>query len=120
MSNTRITASLLSILGLSLLLAGLMASPVQAMRVGAPAAQPSPRPPWYATMTPTPGGAAEPPSAPPLASLSPTPTVVPVLLPASGGQPLAGWLTGLGAGCLLLGLAIAALGVRRGRSGQAP
>lgn len=77
--------------------------------------QPSPRPPWYVTMTPTGGPTATPTPTrlPPPPTPTPTPTAV--LLPVAGDTFQAGWLLGLGIGCILLGLALAVLG--RGTAG---
>ncbi|HEC35604.1 MAG TPA: hypothetical protein ENI39_03620 [Anaerolineae bacterium] len=108
MGKTRILAGVLIVLGVLFLLNSLITVPAGVTAQGGSTAQPSPRPPWYATMTPTPGPTpAEPPPHP---TPTATATPVPVLLPVSGNGFQGGWLAGLGAGFVLLGLALAALG----------
>jgi len=113
MERTRVLALLLCAAGVMLLLAGVMALPVGAAGQAAPPLQPSPRPPWNTTMTPTPSPVLTPTptsAPPPTATPTPTPTPVPVLLPISGGRPAAGWLLGLGIVLLAGGLALGARG----------
>ncbi|MBU0705066.1 MAG: hypothetical protein KKC18_14505 [Chloroflexi bacterium] len=97
--------------GVILFLVGFLVMPVGAARVDVPALQPSPRPPWIITPTPTP--TSPPPTLPPLPTPTPTPIPIPILLPLSGGTFSGGWLLGLGAGFVLLGLTFVAL--KRGR-----
>lgn len=104
----RLTALILSAVGGMFLMAYLAMTPVGAMELGAPALQPSPRPPWNATMT-APAG---PTPALTLSSPTPvlTPTPIPVLLPPSGVALPGQWLLVVGIILLLLGALLTVLG----------
>jgi len=99
---------LLLTMGFALALSVLLLAPVRAARPGTVPLQPSPRPPWYATETPTPQPTPRPTSRPaqqpPPPPPTPTATPIPDVLPATGGFSHADCLVALGAGAILSAL----------------
>ena len=99
-------------------LMGLLTTPADVAEADAPALQPSPRPPWYGTVTPTPTprptSTPPPPPSHPLPS-QPTPAPTPDRLPITGGTYKCGWMLGLGVGFTLLGFALTAFGLVKTR-----
>jgi hypothetical protein len=110
MSTIRIVERAFSAVGLLLLLLGLLATPADAAGQYTPALQPSPRPPWYTTLTPQ-AANATPVSAssvgPPASASVSAPAPV---LPSTGNSWHHRWLLGLGLGCCVVGLTFTVLG----------
>jgi len=108
--------------GILLFLTGfLLAISVGAAGEGIPALQPSPRPPWDATMTPAVQPTTPPTPTSPPPSPTPTPTPTPIILPLTGGATYqSAWLLGLGAGFVLLGLSLTAFGKSQHQADRQP
>ena len=108
MSRIRIAGRVFLAAGLLLLLLGLLTAPADAAGGNGPALQPSPRPPWYTTLTP-PAPRATPLSASSVASPASAAVSSPVL-PTTGSSWHGRWLLGLGLGSFVVGLVLAVLG----------
>lgn len=112
MYKLKTLSRVISAVGLVTLLAAFMTTPIRADDAAAPQLEPSPRPPWYATLTPEPEPTSTPaPPPPPTPTPAPTSTPEVSLLPLTGDSASrSGRLVGLGLGLLLTGLAFAVVG----------
>jgi hypothetical protein len=108
-NRTRTLGAVCLGVGTMLFLTALVTMPADAAEGNLPILQPSPRPPWFATLTPAATPSPEAASGPPPVSAEATPTPTPALIPHTGGSPRGGWLLEVGISLIVLGLALTGL-----------